>query len=128
MPDGVKMVVTQNNWRDAQVKAAVRAQTKVAAIEAGRAILAEANKMVPEDKGRLKKSGNVTEVTRTGTTSAAIFYDTPYAVRLHEHPEYRFQKGRQGKWLEKALDTARREVLTTMVRAYSRLFGKGMMK
>ena len=29
-----------------------------------------------------------------------IYYDTPYAARLHEHPEYNFQHGRKGKWLE----------------------------
>lgn len=34
---------------------------------------------------------------------AAVFYNTPYAVRLHEHEEYNFQEGRRGKWLENAL-------------------------
>jgi len=29
-----------------------------------------------------------------------VSYDTPYAARLHEHPEYNFQNGRQGKYLE----------------------------
>lgn len=30
-------------------------------------------------------------------------YNTPYAARLHEHPEYKFQKGKKGKYLEDPL-------------------------
>ncbi len=29
-----------------------------------------------------------------------VSYNTPYARRLHEHPEYRFNEGRKGKYLE----------------------------
>ncbi len=51
---------------------------------------------VPHDEGTLQNSGAVEEIR--GTIVAG--YHTAYAARLHEHPEYRFQKGRKGKYLE----------------------------
>jgi hypothetical protein len=32
-----------------------------------------------------------------------VGYHTPYAARLHEHPEYKFQKGRKAKYLQDPL-------------------------
>lgn len=52
---------------------------------------------VPHDKGLLQNSGHV-EAQRD--LSALVGYNKVYAARLHEHPEYRFQKGRKGKYLE----------------------------
>ena len=46
---------------------------------------------VPHDEGTLQNSG---------TVEVVVGYHTKYAARLHEHPEYRFQKGRKGKFLE----------------------------
>jgi hypothetical protein len=50
---------------------------------------------VPHDTGALQTSlGKETEgdVTTVG-------FNKVYAARLHEHPEYRFKKGRKGKYL-----------------------------
>lgn len=38
-------------------------------------------------------------------------YNTPYAARLHEHPEYKFQKGKKGKFLEDPLKRISAKVL-----------------
>lgn len=57
---------------------------------------------VPHDKGTLQGSGHTEEDgddMLVGFGGAAA----PYAARLHEHPEYRFQKGRKGKYLEDPL-------------------------
>lgn len=51
---------------------------------------------VPHDEGTLQNSGTV-ERLKDGVV---LGYHTPYAARLHEHPEYRFQKGRKGKYIE----------------------------
>jgi len=51
---------------------------------------------VPHDEGTLQNSGTVEEVRG----EVVVGYHTKYAARLHEHPEYRFQKGRKGKYLE----------------------------
>lgn len=52
---------------------------------------------VPHDEGTLQNSGAV-ETLPNG--DVVLGYHTAYAARLHEHPEYRFQKGRKGKYLE----------------------------
>ena len=54
---------------------------------------------VPFDLGTLAGSGTV-EQASDPEEGAAVVYDTPYAARHHEHPEYRFQNGRKGKYVE----------------------------
>ena len=61
----------------------------------------EMDKIVPHDEGTLERSGD-TKVNKSNL-KAATGYDTPYAIRLHEHPEYNFQNGREGKWVEKVI-------------------------
>lgn len=51
---------------------------------------------VPHDEGTLQNSGVVEEIN----SDIVLGYHTPYAARLHEHPEYHFQKGRKGKYIE----------------------------
>lgn len=51
---------------------------------------------VPHDKGLLQASGTSEKVT---DEEVVVGYNKVYAARLHEHPEYRFQKGRKGKYL-----------------------------
>lgn len=53
----------------------------------------------PLDTGMLIGSGAVENAT-SPEEGAVITFDTPYAVRLHEHPEFNFQNGRKGKYLE----------------------------
>lgn len=59
----------------------------------------------PWDEGTLAGSHAVENATDPDTGSA-VTADTPYAVRLHEHPEYNFSTdsnpNAQGKWLENA--------------------------
>lgn len=62
-------------------------------------LLALSAARAPLDVGTLVASGHVEPAT-TPEDGAAVVYDTPYAARLHEHPEYQFQNGRQGKYLE----------------------------
>lgn len=50
---------------------------------------------VPHDEGTLQNSGTVEPVGG----DFVLGYHTPYAARLHEHPEYHFQKGRKGKYI-----------------------------
>jgi len=62
-------------------------------------LLALSSEDVPLDIGTLLGSGTVDPATDP-EDGAAVVYDTPYAARLHEHPEYNFQGGRKGKYLE----------------------------
>jgi hypothetical protein len=65
----------------------------------GERLLALSAAEVPLDIGTLLGSGQVVQA-ETIEEGAAVVYDTPYAARLHEHPEYNFQNGRKGKYLE----------------------------
>lgn len=62
-------------------------------------ILRLAYERVPHDKGTLQNSGTVQQIGR----SIFVGFNMVYAAWLHEHPEFHFQKGRQGKYLENAI-------------------------
>jgi hypothetical protein len=87
-------------------------QIKEAEVEALREVseyvLETANRTVPHQDGDLERSGatSVDEQER----QAAISYDTPYAARLHEHPEYNFQGKGRGKWLELTMIEEKKKV------------------
>ena len=52
---------------------------------------------VPLDTGMLQNSGHV---EASNPDIVLVGYNKPYGARLHEHPEYNFQNGRKGKYLE----------------------------
>lgn len=64
-------------------------------------ILNEANAIAPKDEGILIQTSDVDVNSEDGTASA--FYVQKYARRLHENPQFNFQGGRSGKWLEKVV-------------------------
>lgn len=66
----------------------------------GDEILRLSNKEVPFDIGTLANSGRVDAYPLTPKDTVEVGYHTRYAHRLHEHPEYNFQNGRKGKYLE----------------------------
>ena len=109
---------------DRQVKANIgRLQRSLAlgmvekrVLDIGNEILRLSQREVPHDEGTLQNSGTVEEVNG----DVIVGYHTPYAARLHEHPEYHFQKGRKGKYLE---DPVRKNANTLRV-----LFEKGIDK
>jgi len=72
-------------------------------------VLQESNKIAPFDMGGLTLSGN-TDIEMGSKPKGSVYYDTPYAVRLHEHPEYSFQNGREGKYLAKTLKNEQSKV------------------
>lgn len=88
-------------WGGKQLEAKQRNAAANALTRAAEFVLEEANRTVPFDEGTLKNTGQA-DVDRANL-EASVSYDTPYAVRLHEHPEYNFQGGRRGKWLELTL-------------------------
>lgn len=59
-------------------------------------ILRLSQKEVPHDTGALQNSGHTVE----GRGEYEVGYNKVYAARLHEHPEYNFQGGRKGKYME----------------------------
>lgn len=75
--------------------------------EAAEHVLAESNRRVPTEQRDLKASGTVS----TGPLSAAVSYDTPYAVVQHERQDLAHDPGRQAKFLETAGNSNREEIL-----------------
>lgn len=72
----------------------IRGQNK-----AGERLLGLSAEQVPLDTGDLMGSGQVVNAEAPGEDTLVV-YDRPQAARLHEHPEYNFQNGRKGKYLE----------------------------
>lgn len=85
-------------------------------------LLEESNKIVPFDESDLMKSGDVDVKVNAKTLVGYVYYDTPYAVRMHEHPEYNFQNGREGKYLQKTLVNQKSAVMQFMKDAYKKAF------
>lgn len=85
-------------------------------------ILKRANEHVPYREGRLESSGKVT----MDGGKAAISYDTVYAARLHQHPEYNFQGKGEGRWLLNAIEASdvQHDVLQEMAKPYRDALGR----
>ena len=65
-------------------------------------VLRRSQAEVPHDLCTLQNSGHTEHLT----DHSIVAYGgnaAPYAAKLHEHPEYNFQKGRKGKYLEDPL-------------------------
>lgn len=80
----------------AVLKHAGIAGARTAEEDVGREVLRLSMFEVPHDKGSLQNSGAVDLFGG----DVVVGFHMPYAARLHEHPEYHFQKGRKGKYLE----------------------------
>jgi len=70
--------------------------TKQALSDIGNEVIRLSTFEVPHDVGTLQGTGHV----EPDGDGYLVGYNTRYAARLHEHPEFNFQKGRKGKYLE----------------------------
>jgi len=62
-------------------------------------LLTEANKTNPYREGTLERSGS-TDVDES-SLQGSVYYDTPYAIRMHEEPGLRYTDPKaRWKWLE----------------------------
>lgn len=130
--------MVMSEWRGVQVAASVQATSRVAVRGVAEEILEDANEHVPIDptgrsapEGFLRDSGAVDGVqNRTAGGlfgsgwDASVYYDTEYAVPLHEHPEFMFQGKGEGKWLENAFNRAENQWPTQLGIPFIELFAK----
>jgi len=92
----------------AAVQRELRAAAARGLVLAAEHVLTESLAVVPLDEGALQNSG--TASVDAGDLTAAVSYDTPYAVRQHEELDYRHAPGRTAKYLERPLNAAHTEV------------------
>jgi hypothetical protein len=85
-------------------------------------LLEASNTKCPYETGALQATGTVSSEGNQG----AVSYDTPYACRLHEHPEYHFQNGRQGKWLEVSVHDTQAQILAQIVSGIGALLARSL--
>jgi hypothetical protein len=79
---------------------------------AGEWVLQESKESSPLDTGMLENSASV----ESSTNKTSVSYDTPYARRLHEHPEYNFQGKGKGKWLENTINNNHSTIVDIIIR------------
>lgn len=119
--DGIK--IKRVVWDDAMAKRAAH-EGILDGIEASAIVItAASSQIIPYLTGRLEASGgfDISDDLETGT----IFYDTPYAARMHQHPEYDFRGGKRGKFLKSTMSGSRRKVLDMFGNGLKARFSKG---
>ncbi|MEU9141986.1 hypothetical protein AB0D33_39645 [Streptomyces sp. NPDC048404] len=92
---------TRLRWNGAAALRGTRAGAVRGLRLAAEHVLAESRKIVPIEEATLERSG-VATVDESSLT-AAVSYDTPYAIRQHEEMNYRHDAGRSAKYLERPL-------------------------
>ncbi|GLW53970.1 minor capsid protein [Kitasatospora phosalacinea] len=88
-------------WTGDVVLRAERAGAARGLLAAAEHVLQRSRQLVPIEEGTLERSG-VASVDEQQLT-AAVSYDTPYAVRVHEDMTARHDPGRSAKYLERPL-------------------------
>jgi hypothetical protein len=86
-------------WEGAAAGKAIRAATVRGLLLWAEHLLGESRAIVPLDEATLERSGVASVDERILT--AAVSYDTPYAVKQHEDESIVHRNGRQAKYLER---------------------------
>lgn len=101
-------------WNARAVTEAVRRGAAQGLADAGKVVLDDSQKRVPTESHELADSA-VVDVDASDLV-AVVSYDTAYAVKQHENLRLKHSKGKQGKYLERAL-RARREAAARAIAA-----------
>lgn len=109
------------NYRGDRIIEDMKEHVERALFKGAQHILNESNNIAPKDEGTLIQTSFVDVDGDEG--KANIVYVQKYAARLHEHPEYNFQGGRQGKFLEKPMLAEGDNVRDIMAEEIKRGFG-----
>jgi hypothetical protein len=99
-------MTVRNSWHPEHALAQIEHAAEEAELRGAQVLLNAANRRVPKDTGALEASGHVDR--REG--GAAVVYSAEHARYVHAHPEWTFQQGRSGHWLEEAIETSDREI------------------
>ena len=93
----------KSSWFGKAATAAIQEAAAEALYPAAEYILGKANETSPIDEGTLRRSGDTSVDLKK--RQAAVSYDTPYAVKLHEDEGTNFSnKHARRKWFERTLE------------------------
>ena len=106
----------QVNWNGDQVDDRAEAGAEHGLELAAEHVLQASRALVPLEEGTLERSGTA---SRDGLT-AAVSYDTVYAMRQHEELTWRHAEGRTAKYLEGPLNAERDTVAEILAAALLR--------
>lgn len=95
-------------WKGKEVSDKVKSAAITGLTNAAEAVLDRSNQKVPLAEGTLANSAT-TSVDASSLT-AAVSYDTIYAVRQHEDLSLRHLNGREAKYLENAIKEMSNEI------------------
>lgn len=89
-------------WRGPEARRVVRAAAADGLLKAAEHVLQKSREVVPIEEATLERSGTAT--VDASKLTAAVSYDTPYAVRQHEDETLRHDEGRTAKYLERPMN------------------------
>lgn len=115
------MKVTRVKWDARGARETADKGAREGLEKAQRVVELLANEHAPLDTGKLIGSAN----TDYDGKVATVYYDTPYAVKLHQDRRLKIKHGREGLWLKKALLKARPQVLDLFRNALRIRFARG---
>lgn len=93
------IVIDRMDWHPQAALAKLEDASRNAGETAGHHVLDTANRHVPYRSGELAASGEV----RIEGDEVGVGYGAEHARYVHAHPEWKFESGRSGHWLEEAL-------------------------
>ncbi|MER7078134.1 MULTISPECIES: minor capsid protein [Bacteria] len=105
---------TRLDWNGPTVTARQHSGAVAGLRQAAEHILGASRQLVPLEEGTLERSG-VASVDENDLT-AAVSYDTVYAVRQHEELTWKHDAGRSAKYLERPM-TSERDTVADLVAA-----------
>lgn len=88
------------DWHPQRALATVDRLSARATERGGQVLLAGAQRRVPYRTGELAGSARLV----AGDEGVAVGYEAEHARFLHAHPEWNFQGGRSGRWLDEAVE------------------------
>jgi hypothetical protein len=97
----VALDVKRVRWYPEDALRAIERTSADAEERGARNLLDAANQNVPRLSGELEGSGSVERVE----DGVVVTYSAPYAPILRAHPEWDFQGGRSGRWLDEAIES-----------------------
>jgi len=107
-------MTTQFRWYGDDVSKKIRKAGSKGLNDASEFLAQESNKTCPKREGILRQSVGVS----VEGLEATVFYDTPYAVRVHETPGLNYSEpGARWKWLEYTAKEQMQRVLAFIQKA-----------